>query len=833
MANTIRSGAMCLGLLLTACGGGGGGDGAAVTGDTVAQAAPEAPAVTWHSAAKPLVERYCTGCHSEGGAAPFPLETYRQVSGKRSALVYVLESDTMPPAGYADLAAGEARLLRDWLDAGAPEGDPSQAPLSVASRYTYHADIRPILEKHCVTCHEEGGIAPFPLDSYDRVVPVAAAAAFAVQNGSMPPWPPTEGYTRFEHPRALPPEERHALLQWLEGGLAEGRPSDYVPPEIVAEVDPPDFNLELRMPQAYTPAVRPDDHRCFAIEWPLDAFTYVTDVDVVPDQVAEVHHVIVSIAEPEDAHLYYAADGADGRPGWYCLGAGGVSGAPLPRQIGGWVPGAGREPAPKGTGIGVRPGSVMVVQMHYNTLVAEPAPDQSTVLVATADRVERPSSGFLITDPAWLQPGGMPIPAGQSDVRHQMVFPAWALARIFGAPAGVGIADPWVMHNGFLHMHTLGSSGRITLLREDGTEQVLLDIRDWDFNWQGTYRFEREQLIRPADRIRLECTWDNSDGNQPVVDGVQREAQYVEWGDGTNDEMCLMSVLMTRPLENYDYDYSPTLHIESPVYRQQFVPGDLVPLRLILNNFALQDPGQHDHGDPALHDGSAHAGASDDHGRVYSGHYHVYLDSEDDAADHLTAWDDHYYFQLPADIAPGLHTLRVNLRGHDHHPLGVEQRVEIEVVASTEAEQRSLIAATDWTGQDASADTLAAHRPDDVECPAGSWYEEDGALEVETGYCNYLSLVQPSRAAVRSGDRLRLVLWHGDLAFEEPATAHVAISLGGELVWEEQVNIPVEAEIFDARVPMNFDAPAGTPVEFHLHNHGYNSWTLLRLEVER
>jgi mono/diheme cytochrome c family protein len=815
-------------LLLSGCGGGGGGGGGAPSQAEVgSQEAGQEPAVTWYSAAKPLLDRYCVACHSDGGLAPFPLETYQQAYGKRSALVYVLEAGTMPPAGYADLSVRDSDLLLEWLDSGAPKGDPSQLPLQdTADQFTYHADARPIIDKHCVGCHVDGGIAPFPLDGYDKVKPVAAAAAFAVENGSMPPWPPTEGYTRLEHPRLLSPDEEYVLLSWLRGDLAEGNPADYAPPQVEVEANPPDFNLELPMRQAYTPTLRPDDHRCFAIEWPLDEFAYVTDVDVLPDQVSEVHHVIVSIAEPEDAALYYAAEGEDGRPGWYCLGAGGVSGAPLPRQIGGWVPGAGREPAPKGTGIGVRPGSVMVVQMHYNTLVAEPTPDRSTVLVATADEVARPSSGFLITDPAWLQPGGMPIQAGDANARHEMTFPAWALARIFGAQAGVGMTDPWVMHNGFIHMHNLGSSGRITLLRQDGTEQVLLDIRDWDFNWQGTYRFERELLINPLDNIRLECTWDNSQQNQPFVGGVQQPSQYVEWGDGTNDEMCLMSVLMTRPLANYDYGYQASLHIESPAYRQQFAPGDLLPLRLVLNNFALQDPGEHGHSDADGHSG-------DDHGPAYSGHYHVYLDADDDEADHLTAWDSSYYFQLPDDIAPGLHRLRVSLRGHDHRALGIEDTVEFEVVESRAAERLTLIDVDAWVEQSAGADSLAAHRPSDVDCPANSWYEEDGALEVETGYCNYLSLVQPGKTAVRAGDALHLVLWHGNLAFEEPATAHVAISIAGELVWEQEVEIPARAEIFDVRIPIDFDAPAGAEVEYHLHNHGYNTWTLLQLSVER
>ncbi|MCB1709511.1 MAG: hypothetical protein KDI10_12375, partial [Halioglobus sp.] len=92
---------------------------------------------------------------------------------------------------------------------------------------------------------------------------------------------------------------------------------------------------------------------------------------------------------------------------------------------------------------------------------------------------------------------------------------------------------------------------------------------------------------------------------------------------------------------------------------------------------------------------------------------------------------------------------------------------------------------------------------------------------------------QPSLAALRAGDSLHLVLWHADLAFERPATAHVAVTIAGERVWERDIAIPAEANIYDLRVPITFDAPAGSEVEFHLHNHGYNSWTLLELEVER
>ena len=281
----------CL-VLLSACGGGGGSGGG---GNNVTASSstpdPELPAVTWYSAAQPLVERYCVTCHRDGGIAPFPLETYDQVLSKRSALVYSLETDTMPPLGFVDLADAERQLLIDWANNGAPKGDPSQTPEPApVSLYTYHADIRPLLDKHCISCHVEGGIAPFPLDSFDDVRGVSAAIAYSLEQGTMPPWPPTSGYTRIENDRLLSDEEKYVFLAWLASDMPEGNPADYQPTASAPVDNPDNYNLKLQLPQPYTPIVQPDDHRCFAIEWPEDEFTYVTGVSVIPDQEEEVHH---------------------------------------------------------------------------------------------------------------------------------------------------------------------------------------------------------------------------------------------------------------------------------------------------------------------------------------------------------------------------------------------------------------------------------------------------------------------------------------------------------------------------------------------------------------
>ncbi|MBM4374822.1 MAG: cytochrome c [Deltaproteobacteria bacterium] len=53
---------------------------------------------------------------------------------------------------------------------------------------TYHEHIAPILAEHCVSCHESGGIGPFPLDNYGDAASVAALIKKLTGNRTMPPF---------------------------------------------------------------------------------------------------------------------------------------------------------------------------------------------------------------------------------------------------------------------------------------------------------------------------------------------------------------------------------------------------------------------------------------------------------------------------------------------------------------------------------------------------------------------------------------------------------------------------------------------------------------------
>ena len=80
----------------------------------------------------------CTSCHRPNEIAPFPLTNYAEVANRSMSIKYVVENDLMPPwppdpnythlVGERILTVAEKQTIIDWVNNGAPQGDPSQEP---------------------------------------------------------------------------------------------------------------------------------------------------------------------------------------------------------------------------------------------------------------------------------------------------------------------------------------------------------------------------------------------------------------------------------------------------------------------------------------------------------------------------------------------------------------------------------------------------------------------------------------------------------------------------------------------------------------------------------
>lgn len=115
----------------------------ACSGGEPAQGEVTASSPTFHKDVAPILQKSCMGCHSAGNIAPFGLTTYEQVKPLAALIASTTQAGTMPPfavqntdecttrlgwKGDIRLSDEELETLQAWNEAGAPEGDPKDAP---------------------------------------------------------------------------------------------------------------------------------------------------------------------------------------------------------------------------------------------------------------------------------------------------------------------------------------------------------------------------------------------------------------------------------------------------------------------------------------------------------------------------------------------------------------------------------------------------------------------------------------------------------------------------------------------------------------------------------
>ena len=99
---------------------------------------PVSTKLTWTQEISRIVYQRCVGCHSKGGNAPMPLVTYADARPWAKAIKDEVLHRRMPPwgavKGFGDfrddpsLTQDEIMRIAEWVEGGAPEGDPAYSP---------------------------------------------------------------------------------------------------------------------------------------------------------------------------------------------------------------------------------------------------------------------------------------------------------------------------------------------------------------------------------------------------------------------------------------------------------------------------------------------------------------------------------------------------------------------------------------------------------------------------------------------------------------------------------------------------------------------------------
>jgi uncharacterized protein (TIGR03437 family) len=410
---------------------------------------------------------------------------------------------------------------------------------------TFNKEVVRIFQQNCQTCHHPGDIAPFSLMTYREARPWAVAIREAVLLKKMPPWKPAPGCGDFRDARGLTQEEINTIVAWADGGAPEGAPADLPPPIEFPDGWPlgaPD--LVVQSDVDYTPPTQGDMYRCFSV--PTSALRgdrWIGAVSVKPGNAKIVHHVI-AYGDPRGESV--ALDAREPGPGYTCFGGPGITTTDI---LGGWAPGSRGYFAPEGTGIKLSNNSRVIIQVHYHP-TGETETDRTPVGIYFAKApVQRQLQVLPLVNTSFAIPPG---------VRNHEVTASFTVPSLVSAKM-------WAVTP---HMHLLGKKIKVELTRAGAsTPDCLIDVPDWDFNWQGTYLYKNAINLTGGTTLKLTCNFDNSADNPR---NPNNPPKTVRWGEETTDEMALAFI-------GFTVDQQP-LPLSAPVLSEVIVGsgGNLV-----------------------------------------------------------------------------------------------------------------------------------------------------------------------------------------------------------------------------------------------------------------
>ena len=362
------------------------------------------------------------------------------------------------------------------------EGDVQVGPV------TYAADVAPVLQAKCQSCHRPGQAGPFNLLTYDDARRHAATIREVVDDRRMPPWHADPRYGHFANDRSLTAAQRATLLAWVDQGTPLGDPKAIPAPRAFPEgwtIGTPDAVLE--MPETYTVSAQGTlPYQRFRVPTGFTEDKWVEAAEARPGDRSVVHHIIV-----------------------YAVGPGGHK-----EHLCGYAPGDLPSVYPPGTAKRVPAGSDFYFEVHY-TPDGKIKTDRSAVGLIFA---RAPVEHRALTRP--IAQHRFAIPPGAAD--HEV-------------KSSVTLEHPIHLLGFMPHMHLRGKDFRYTAVTPDGKSEVLLSVPAYDFAWQSAYRLAEPRAFPAGTRIDCVAHFDNSAANPANPD----PSKTVTWGDQTFEEMMI------------------------------------------------------------------------------------------------------------------------------------------------------------------------------------------------------------------------------------------------------------------------------------------------------
>ena len=378
------------------------------------------------------------------------------------------------------------------LSAGA-----AAAPVAAADDVTFSKDVAPIIFEKCVSCHRPGEPAPMALRNYREVRPWARGIRDRVVSREMPPWFANPAHGSFKNDPTLTEEEIATVAAWVDAGAPEGDPTDLPPlPDFVEgwALGEPDLVVEL--PEVTVPASGPD---------------YYPDVSFTMDEITEKRWIRAIEVRPGNRNVtHHSVIFTGGNPG-QLEGQGGSANGFF-NVLAVWSVGTNPHVFPEGVGRWMYPGQRLTVNAHYH-----PSGEEETDVTRIG----------LYWGEGELRKELNAVLAGTT------TFEIPARARNHQLRASYIIDQDSTVISYFPHMHVRGTDMKMTAVYPGGDTEVLIDVPEYDFDWQLFYYPDDEVKLLAGTRLDIVAHYDNSELNPDNPDPNRK----VTFGTQTNDEM--------------------------------------------------------------------------------------------------------------------------------------------------------------------------------------------------------------------------------------------------------------------------------------------------------
>jgi peroxiredoxin/mono/diheme cytochrome c family protein len=428
-----------------------------------------------------------------------------------------------------ELVAALDAVLADEMPAvtrtpaiGCPLPPRRQPSAAAAGLVTFNKHVAPILWKNCAGCHRPGEVGPFSLLSYKDAAKRADFIREVTSSRRMPPWKPDPSHGVFLDDLRLSEKEITTLGQWADAGAPEGDPADLAPsPKFPKGWGLGEPDLVVKMPEPYAVVAGTGDvYRAFVLPLPLDRRRTAIAAEFRPGNRKVVHHARILVDKGEEMAL---RDHSEAGPGFRSLG-----GVDIQRPgLAEWTPGTTPRYWPERTGKVLEPGTNLVLIIHYHP-TGKPEIDQSSVGLYLRD-----ATPMRLMASIPLATVKIDIAPGEKRHRISLVATMPADAHAYGL---------------IPHGHFLMREISLLAALPDGRTVPMLWINDWDFNWQGQYRYVKPMRLPKGTKLYVDAYYDNSADNPS---NPHSPPQRVRFGPGSDDEMlgCHVQVIADTPAD--------------------------------------------------------------------------------------------------------------------------------------------------------------------------------------------------------------------------------------------------------------------------------------------